>query len=60
MIEESNDELLNDLKNKSSQTSFEINEADSKVLALSSMIQSLEKDIVLIIKILRNIMNAKT
>ena len=44
---ESNYELLNDLKNKSSQIIFEINEADSKVLALSSMIQSLEKDIVL-------------
>ena len=44
---ESKYELLNDLKNKSSQIIFEINEADSKVLALSSMIQSLEKDIVL-------------
>ena len=44
---ESDYELLNDLKNKSSQIIFEINEADSKVLALSSMIQSLEKDIVL-------------
>jgi DNA repair exonuclease SbcCD ATPase subunit len=44
---ESNYELLNDLKNKSSQIIFEINEADSKVLALSSMIQSLEKDIIL-------------
>ena len=38
-------ELLNELTNKSSQIVFEINEADSKVLALSSMVQSLEKDI---------------
>ena len=44
---EKNYELLNELKNKSSQLVYEINEADSKVLALSSMIQSLEKDIVL-------------
>ena len=44
---ERNYELLNELKNKSSQLVYEINEADSKVLALSSMIQSLEKDIVL-------------
>lgn len=43
---EKNYELLNELNNKSSQLVYEINEADSKVLALSSMIQSLEKDIV--------------
>jgi len=44
---EKNYELLNELKNKSSQLVYEINEADSKVLALSSMIQSLGKDIVI-------------
>lgn len=44
---EKNYELLNELKNKSSQLVYEINEADSKVLALSSMIQSLEKDILI-------------
>ena len=44
---ETNYELLKDLNNKSNQLVFEINEADSKVLALSSMIESLEKDIVL-------------
>ncbi len=44
---ESNYELLKELNNKSNQLVFEINEADSKVLALSSMIESLEKDIVL-------------
>lgn len=40
-------EELKDLNNTLTQTSFEINEADSKVLALSSMIESLEKDIVI-------------
>lgn len=44
---ESDFEKLNILKNEQTQTTYEINEADSKVLALSSMIESLEKDIVL-------------
>jgi DNA repair exonuclease SbcCD ATPase subunit len=42
---EQNYEMLNNLKQKASNLVFEINEADSKVLALSSMIQSIEKDI---------------
>ena len=36
---------LGELKNENTQISYEINEADSKVLALGSMIESLEKDI---------------
>ena len=40
-------EKLGELKNSTTQLTYEINEADSKVLALSSMIESLEKDIVI-------------
>tara|TARA_B100001057_G_scaffold498753_1_gene606904 strand:- start:431 stop:3031 length:2601 start_codon:yes stop_codon:yes gene_type:complete len=38
---------LGQLKNENSQISYEINEADSRVLALGSMIESLEKDVVI-------------
>ena len=44
---ESNYEKLGELKSTTTQLTYEVNEADSKVLALSSMIESLEKDIVL-------------
>ena len=44
---ESDFEKLSNLKNELTQSTYEINEADSKVLALSSMIESLEKDIVI-------------
>lgn len=44
---ESNYEKLGELKSTTTQLTYEINEADSKVLALSSMIESLEKDIVI-------------
>ena len=40
-------ETLGTLKNEVNQLAYEINEADSKVLALSSMIESLDKDIVI-------------
>ena len=44
---ESNYQKVGELKSQSTQLTYEINEADSKVLALSSMIESLEKDIVI-------------
>ena len=44
---ESNFEKLGELKSTTTQLTYEINEADSKVLALSSMIESLEKDVVI-------------
>ena len=44
---ESDYELLGALKSEATQLNYEINESDSKILALSSMIESLEKDIVL-------------
>ena len=44
---ESDYEKFGILKNEITQLSYEINESDSKVLALSSMIESLEKDIVI-------------
>lgn len=40
-------ETLGTLKNEVNQLAYEINEADSKVLALSSMIESVDKDIVI-------------
>jgi DNA repair exonuclease SbcCD ATPase subunit len=44
---ESEYELHGNLKNETTQLTYEVNEADSKVLALSSVIESLEKDIVI-------------
>ena len=44
---ESDYEKFGILKNEATQINYEINEADSKVLALSSMIESLDKDIVI-------------
>ena len=44
---ESDYERLGELKTETTQLIYEINEADSKVLALSSMIESLEKDVVM-------------
>ena len=44
---ESDYERLGELKTETTQLTYEVNEADSKVLALSSMIESLEKDIVI-------------
>ena len=44
---ESDYEKLGELKTETTQLTYEVNEADSKVLALSSMIESLEKDIVI-------------
>ncbi len=38
---------LGELKNENTQINYEISEADSRVLALGSMIESLEKDIVI-------------
>ena len=38
---------MGELKVETTQLTYEINEADSKVLALSSMIESLEKDVVM-------------
>ena len=44
---ESEYELLGKLKVETTQLNYKINESDSKILALSSMIESLEKDIVI-------------
>ena len=44
---ESEYELFNNLKSEITQLTYEINQTDSKILALSSMIDALDKDIVL-------------
>jgi DNA repair exonuclease SbcCD ATPase subunit len=44
---ESEYERLGNLKVETTQLNYEINESDSKILALSSMIESLDKDIVI-------------